>query len=138
MKNYTSQQQQKSAADFTAAMRGIKPPSSESIGSRLRRELKNVKDMQQYGLVEGSVVARLTYVLEAINSSPPSVSVIIKSITITDRSISVIGDTNSRKSTRELFDAIKKHNKLDVSEERFNAAGNRDEFVISLKTKDKK
>jgi hypothetical protein len=138
IKNYTSQQQQKSAADFTAAMRGIKPPSSESIGSRLRRELKNVKDMQQYGLVEGSVVARLTYVLEAINSSPPSVSVIIKSITITDRSISVIGDTNSRKSTRELFDAIKKHNKLDVSEERFNAAGNRDEFVISLKTKDKK
>jgi hypothetical protein len=138
MKNYASQLHQKLAEDYTAAMRGVKPPSSESIGSRLRRELKNVRDMQQYGLVEGSVVARLTYVLEAINSAPATVSVTIKSITITERSISVIGDTNSRKSTRELFDAIKKHSKLVVSEERFGTGRERDEFVVSLKIKDAK
>lgn len=138
MKNYASQQHDKLVVDYTAAMRGAKPPQSESIGSRLRRELKNVKDMQQYGLVEGSVVARLTYVLEAINSAPATVNVTIKSVTLTERTISVIGDTNSRKSTRDLFDAMKKHNKLMVSEERFNAAPPRDEFVLSLKIKDAK
>lgn len=138
MKNYVSQLHQKLATDFTGAMRGAKPPSSEPIGSRLRRELKNVRDMQQYGLVEGSVVARLTYVLEAVNNSPKTVNVTIKSITISERSISIVGDTNSRKSTRELFDAIKKHSKLMVSEERFNAEGSRDAFVVSLKIKDTK
>jgi hypothetical protein len=138
MKSYTSQLHERLNNDYTSAMYGKKLPPSESVGSRLRRELKTVKDMQQYGLVEGSVVARLTYVLEAINSSPLSVDVNIKTLTISERTISLIGDTNSRKSTRELFDAIKKHNKLDVTEERFNANGNRDEFVVSLKIKESK
>jgi hypothetical protein len=138
MRGYVSEQHDKLIADYTVAMRGAKPPSSESIGSRLRRESKNVRDMQQYGLVEGSVVARLTYVLEAINSTPATVGVTIKSITISERTISVIGSTNSRKSTRELFDAIKKHNKLMVSEERFSAGKDGDEFVVSLKIKEAK
>lgn len=138
MKNYTSQLHQKLNTDYAAAMYGKQLPSSESVGSRLRRELNRVRQLQQYGLDEGAVTARLTYILEAINSSPKSANVIIKTVTITDRTISLIGDTDSRKSTRELFDAIKKHGKLEVTEERFNAAGNRDEFVVSLKTKEAK
>jgi hypothetical protein len=138
MKNYVSQQHEKLVADYSTAMYGKKLPPGMSFGSKLRNELSRVKQLQQGGLVEGSVVARLTYVLEAINSSPPSVNMTIKSITITGRSISVVGDTNSRKSTRELFDAIKKHNRLEVSEEKFGAANTRDEFVVSLKTKETK
>jgi hypothetical protein len=138
MKNYVSQLHEKLVADYSAAMYGQKLPQGMSFGSKLRGVLNRARQLQQGGLVEGSVVARLTYVLEAINSSPPSVNMIIKSITITGRSISVVGDTNSRKSTRELFDAIKKHNRLEVAEERFNAAGNRDEFVLSLKIKETK
>jgi hypothetical protein len=138
MKGYVSELHDKLIKDYTGAMRGTNPPKSESIGSRLRRELKNVKDMQQYGLVEGSVVARLTYVLEAINTAPATVSLTVKSITISERTISVIGSTNNRKSTRELFDAIKKHNKLTVSEERFTPGKDGDEFVVSLKIKDAK
>lgn len=138
MNNYTSQLYERLKNDYTSAMYGKTPPSSESVGSRLRRELTRVKQLQQYGLDESAVTARLTYVLEAINDSPKSVDVNIKTITISDRTISLIGDTDSRKSTRELFDAIKKHRKLEVSEERFNAAGNRDEFVVSLKIKESK
>jgi hypothetical protein len=138
MKNYASQQHQKLTTDYSAAMYGATLLKGMTYGSKLRNELTRIRQHQQGGLVEGSVTARLTYVLEAINNSPPSVNLTIKSVTITDRTISVIGDTDSRKSTRELFDAIKKHSMLEVSEERFNAAGSRDEFVVSLKTKDAK
>jgi len=138
MNNYTSQLHQRLNEDYTAAMYGKTPPSSEPVGSRLRRELMRVKQLQQYGLDESAVTARLTYVLEAINDSPKSVDVNIKTITISERTISLIGDTDSRKSTLELRGAIVKHRKLEISNERLNPTGNRDEFVISLKIKESK
>jgi hypothetical protein len=50
--------------------------------------------------------------------------------------ITIVGDTNSRTSTRELFDAFKKHKMQEVTDERFSTAKNRDEFVLTLKAKE--
>jgi hypothetical protein len=136
VKGDASDWDKKLRADYSAAMYGAKPPASESIGSRLRRELNRVKQLQQYGVDENAITARLTYILEAVNKSPASVDVNLKTITISDRSITLAGDTDSRKSTRDLFDSIKSHKRLEVAEERFNANGARDEFNITLKTKD--
>ncbi len=136
VKGYASAWDKKLRTDYSAAMYGAKPPASESIGSKLRRELTRVKQLQQYGIDENAITARLTYILEAVNKSPASVDVNLKTITISDRSITLIGDTDSRKSTRDLFDSIKSHKRLEVVEERFNANGARDEFNITLKTKE--
>jgi len=133
---YASAWDKKLKTDYSAAMYGAKPPANESMGSKLRRTLNDVKKFQQTGFDENAITARLTYILEAINQSPASVDVNLKTITISDRSITLIGDTDSRKSTRDLFDSIKGHKRLEVAEERFNANGPRDEFNITLKIKE--
>jgi len=131
-----SRLQQKLNESYSAAMYGAKRPSSEPILSKLRRTLNTVKQQASGILDESSVTGRLTYVLESINNSPKTVDVNIKTITISDRLITIVGDTNSRTSTRELFDAFKKHKMLEVTDERFNTAKNRDEFVLTLKAKE--
>lgn len=131
-----SRLQQKLNESYSAAMYGAKRPSSEPILSKLRRTLNTVKQQASGILDESSVTGRLTYVLESINNSPKTVDVNIKTITISDRLITIVGDTNSRTSTRDLFDAFKKHKMLEVTDERFNTAKNRDEFVLTLKAKE--
>jgi len=121
---------------YAAAMYGAKPPASEPLVSKLRRTLNTVKQQASGIMDESSVTGRLTYILESINNSPKTVDVNIKTVTISDRLITIVGDTNSRTSTRELFDAFKKHKMLEVTDERFSTAKNRDEFVLTLKVKE--
>jgi hypothetical protein len=131
-----SRLQQKLTEAYSAAMYGAKRPPNEPILSKLRRTLNTVKQQASGILDESSVTGRLTYVLESINNSPKTVDVNIKTVTISDRLITIVGDTNSRTSTRELFDAFKKHKMLEVTDERFSTAKNRDEFVLTLKAKE--
>jgi hypothetical protein len=126
--------QTKLAEEYRGAMYGTNPPTTEAINSRLRRTLVNAKRVQE-GLGPGddkSVPAKLTFLLEAINTSPPTVDVMIQQISITDRSMRVKGDTNSRKSTLELFESIKKHPKLKFGSERMAMVGARDTFEFTI------
>lgn len=136
VKGYASEWNKKLRTDYSASMYGKEPPGSMSMGYKLRSELKRVQQLQQYGIDENAITARLTYILQAVNQSPASVDVNLKTITISERSITLVGDTDSRTSTRNLFDAIKAHKRLEVVEERFNAGNQRDEFNITLKTKE--
>ncbi len=124
----------KLADEYRAAMYGSNPPTTEAITSRLRRTLNNVRRVQE-GLGPGddkSVPAKLTFLLEAINNAPPSVDVVIQQINISERTMRVKGDTNSRRATLDLFEAIKKHPRLRFGQERMSMAGNRDNFEFTV------
>ena len=132
--SYTRAVKAKLAEEYRGMMYGVNPPTAEAVNSRLRRTLVNAKRAQE-GLGTGddkSVPARLTFLFEAINNTPASVDVAIQQIAITERSMRVKGDTNSRKSTLELFDAIKKHPKLKLGSERLGMVGARDTFEFTL------
>lgn len=126
--------QTKLAEEYRGVMYGTNPPTTEAVNSRLRRTLVNAKRVQE-GLGPGddkSVPAKLTFLLEAINASPPTVDVMIQQISITERSMRIKGDTNSRKSTLDMFEAIKKHPKLKFGSERMAMVGARDTFEFTL------
>ena len=131
---YIAEVKENLAEEYRGAMYGASPPTAEAINSRLRRTLVNVKRVQD-GLGPGddkSVPAKLTFLLEAINTSPPTVDVIIQQIAITERSMRVKGDTNSRRSTLAMFEAIKNHPRLRFGQERMAMVGNRDTFEFTV------
>ena len=124
----------KLAEEYRGAMYGANPPAAETVNSRLKRALNTAKRAQE-GLGPGddkSVPAKLTFLLEAINSSPKTVDVMIQRISVTERSMQAKGDTNSRKSTLELFESIKKHPKLKFGSERLGMVGARDAFEFTV------
>jgi hypothetical protein len=132
-KDYTTLQT-KLVEEYRGAMYGTNPPTTEALNSRLRRTLVNAKRVQE-GLGPGddkSVAAKLTFLFEAINNSPPTVEVMIQQISITERSMRVKGDTNSRKSTLDMFESIKKHPKLKFGSERMAMVGARDTFEFTI------
>lgn len=80
-----------------------------------------------------SVPGKLGSFFEALNQTPPNVDVQIQQITITERSMSIKGDTNSRSGTLAFFNQLKNHPRINVSSERLTAgAGGRDGFEITL------
>jgi hypothetical protein len=60
------------------------------------------------------------------------VDVNIEQIAITERSMRILGDTNSRRSTLDFFEAINKHPKLKKVTDSLNPAPPRDKFIITL------
>jgi hypothetical protein len=133
-KNYTKRLEKRAAADYSDAMYGRNPPAREPIVSKLQLELLNAKKIQA-GLGPGddnSPPAKLTFILEAVNNVPKNVDLKITDISITQKTMRITGDTNSRQSTLELFNAVKKHPKLKKSHENLSQKGNRDTFIINL------
>jgi hypothetical protein len=134
MNGYTTRLENKIAEEYKAAMYGQKPPPNQPILTRLRNVLRQAKQRQE-GFGSGddsSVVARLTFVLEAINKTPASVDVQVQQIAVTERSLRVQGDTNGRKSTLQLFDEMKKHPKLEVESNQLSPSPPRDKFEVTL------
>jgi len=84
---------------------------------------------------DNSVPARLTFLLEALTKTPPSVDFQVQQISITERSLRLQGDTNGRRSTLQLLDEFKKHPKLEVESNQISPAPPRDKFEIVLQTK---
>lgn len=132
--SYTRTVKSNLAQEYRGVMYGVNPPTAEAVNSRLRRTLVNAKRAQE-GLGTGddkSVPARLTFLFEAVNNTPAAVDLAIQQIAVTERSMRVKGDTNSRKSTLDLFESIKKHPKLKFGSERLGMVGARDTFEFTL------
>lgn len=120
--------------EYSAAMFGKKPPPKEAISSKLKREYKHIYDIKS-GQISGddqSVSAKLTFVFEAINKAPANIDLNIDTISITSKTIRIIGNTNGRGSTLKLFESIKKHKKLKLASKSLKQAGGRDSFTITI------
>jgi len=109
-----------------------------SVSSGLRRELVRAKQAEA-GIGPGgdkSVPAKLTFLFEALTKTPKNVDIKVQQITITERSMKVKGNTNSRSGTLAFFNEIKKHPRIKLSSERLTAgADRRDGFDITLEPK---
>ncbi len=125
---------EKSSDDYKAVMFGKSPPPVEPIHARLKREynkLQRIKTGQSFG-DENSVTARLTFIFEAINNTPQNIDVKINTISVTTKTMKIIGDTNSRKSTLALFKAINDHPKLIKGTDSLKQSGARDAFTVTI------
>jgi hypothetical protein len=133
-KNAIKQLVAKSSEDYKAVMFGKAPPPVEPIHARLKREynkLQRIKTGQSVG-DEKSVTAKLTFIFEAINKAPKNIDLKINTISVTSKTMRIIGDTNSRKSRLALFKAIEDHPKLTKGQESFKQSGNRDAFTLTI------
>ena len=135
MRGYTRGLNKKALAEYKAATFGKIPPRGMSVSSGLRRELGRAKQAEA-GIGPGgdkSVPAKLTFFFEALTKTPKKVDIKVQQITITERSMKVKGDTNSRTGTLAFFDQIKKHSRIEKSSGRLTTlADRRDGFDITL------
>jgi hypothetical protein len=118
-------------------MFGKAPPPAEPIASKLKREYNRILKIKS-GQIAGddqSVTAKLTFLFEAISKAPSNIDLNIHTISLTAKTMRIIGDTNRRKSTLALFKAIKDHPKFKVSQQNLKQSGNRDTFTITLDPK---
>jgi hypothetical protein len=119
---------------YSAVMFGKKPLAKSDPVKKLESELRRIESVRK-GLLsvtgEESISAKLTLVLEAFNKCAAQTDLNIDSITIATRTISIAGDTSSRKNTLTLFDAIRKSG-LEILQQRLDAKGGRDNFRISV------
>ncbi len=131
---YRNRLHKKFEKQYSAVMFGKRPPAKSNPVKKLAGELRHIKSVKE-GLLsvtgEESISAKLTLVLEAFNKCAAQTNLNIDSITITTRTISIAGDTSSRKNTLKLFDAIRKSG-LEILQQRLDAKGGRDNFSITV------
>lgn len=137
LQHYITQLDEKLAIEYKGCMYGQAPPAGQPIVTRLRNVLRQARQRQEGfgGGDDNSVPARLTFLLEALNKTPPSVDMQVQQISITERTLRLLGDTDGRRSTLLLLDEFKKHPKLEVESNQISPAPPRDKFEILLQTK---
>ncbi|MBN1796436.1 MAG: hypothetical protein JW804_07170 [Sedimentisphaerales bacterium] len=123
----------KFAEDYQGVMLDKKMPSKSSEAVRkLQNELRRIQNLKK-GLDVGggeSVTAKLTSLLAAFNKVAKDTNLNIEKITITDKNISVMGDTANQSSTLKFLTEIKKI--MNVESERLGTDRNRSTFTITI------
>ncbi|MEN8127773.1 MAG: hypothetical protein ABFR90_08205 [Planctomycetota bacterium] len=124
--------------EHKAVTYGKVPRKPRTVLSSLKTELNRAQRMEA-GMGPGddkSVPAKLTFFLDAVNKTPKSVNINIQKVTITERSMKVKLDTNSRSGTLALRKQINDHPRISLASERITEApGGRDVFDITLEPK---
>jgi hypothetical protein len=132
---YQRKVRDKFAADYLTVI--LNPPLSD--GFAFKDALKKLKDVKKQ--VEKSnagptaddeaAASKLTLVLDAFNKSAGQTDLSIKTVSITERSITIIGDTSSRGNTMKFFATVKSSGLAIVNETLSTEAG-RDKFRIGV------
>ena len=131
--NSIAQLEKNLVEDYRAVMYGADPPRNISLTRRLETEYMRLKKEKEGGIAdESSVPAKLTYMLEAINSIPNNVDLNVSTINLAGNRMSLRGDTDGRASTLTLFRVLTEHPKLQKVSERLDQKGFRDVFTIDL------
>ncbi len=132
--SYRNQLNDKLAANYADVMYGKKPRSGQGVVSQLDRALNEAEKLRKGISDQESASGKLTSVFSATNRCAKATQLNIDAITITERTMSVSGDTaaNQNRNTIAFFDEIKK-NKLEILTQRVGSKGNRDSFAITLR-----
>ncbi len=141
-KQTVAQLREKLDTEYRAVMFGQPHTSRESYHGKLDRVLRGLSKGTGIGTWDdNSVTSKLTFILHTFNDAMENardkykneIGLVITSMNISDRTMKIVGETNGRKETLALIDAIKKHEKLTkVSENLKSGTPNRDSFVINL------
>jgi len=118
--------------DYSAVMFGRKLPAKYPV-KKLATELRRIKK-ESGPLDKESVSARLTLVLEAFNKCAARTKLNIDSVSITSKSIRIVGDTPSLANTLKLRKALVE-TKLGNLQENLQPKGGRHSFSITISPK---
>jgi hypothetical protein len=124
----------KFAKDFSAVMFGEKMPSKTKEATRkISTALRRIKEAQKgFSLTgEEAVTAKLALVLAALNKCAATTGLNIETVTITDKMITINGNTPSPENTLKMFDALKKTG-LNVLQQRISTDGGRSTFGVTV------
>ncbi len=128
---YNEQLEERLQEQYSAAMYGKRMPRNPV--RNLERTLRRIRDVKDYQIgitEEGSITTKLIFVMEALNQQAAATNLELESVSITTKTISVVGSTSSRRNTLKLFDSIK--DKFNISQQQLNPKGGRDNFRITL------
>jgi len=126
------QQEMKEQYSTIVIGRSLNDPADflDELENEHRRVLSR-KSGQLSASGEKSVAAKLGMVLAAFNDCADKTDLNIESISISSRSIRIVGDTSSQRNTLELRRAIEKRN-LQIQKDTLKLEGGRGEFSITL------
>jgi hypothetical protein len=135
--NYRSQLRAKFTREFSAVMFGEKMPSkSKDATKKIETALRRVKEAQKgYSPTgEEAVAGKLSLVLESLNKCAATTKLNIDTFSVTEKAISVSGDTPSPDNTLKVFDAFKQTG-LNVLQQRITTEGGRSSFSVTVEPK---
>ena len=125
----------KFAKEYSAVMFGQPAPAkSKEAVTRINTALRRIKDAQKGGISltgEEAVSGKLTLVLQAFNKCAAVTGLNVDSVSITDKAITISGDTSGRENTLKVFDAMRQAG-LDIRQQSFSADGQRDSFNATV------
>jgi len=126
----------KFAKDYSDVMLGQKLPDINSAARKLGSELRRIRDAKK-GLItikgEKSISSKLTMVLTAFIKCAAQTDLNIKSVNITAKNITIIGDTSSGQR-RKFFETLRS-NGLEILKPTIEQKGGRDHFSIIVEPK---
>jgi hypothetical protein len=135
---YRGRLREKFAKEYSAAMLGQQmPDKSKEAVRRLGTALRRIKDAQKgaFSLTgEEAVAGKLAMVLQAFNKCSSAAGLNIESVAITDKSITISGDTSSPDNTLKVFEALKQTG-LNVLQQRISSEGERSTFSVTVEPK---
>lgn len=120
--------------DFSAVMFGEKMPSKTKEATRkISTALRRIKEAQKgFSLTgEEAVAAKLALVLQALNKCAAATGLNIETVSITDKMITLNGDTPSPENTLKMFEALKQTG-LNVLQQRISTDGGRSTFGVTV------
>jgi hypothetical protein len=132
---YQRKVRDKFAADYLTVI--LNQPLSDGFAFKVAlNKLKDVKrqvEKSNAGVTadDEAAASKLTLVLDAFNKSAGQTDLSIKTVSITERSITIIGDTSSRGNTMKFFATVKSSGLAIVNETLSTEAG-RDKFRIGV------
>lgn len=134
---YRTRLQKKFHKEYSAVMLGEKFPTKLNPINKLKGEVRRIESVKS-GLLsvtgEESITAKLTLVLEAFNKCAKQTGLNVESVSITAKTISIVGDTSSRQNTLKLFKAIRDTG-LNIQQQRLEQKSGRDNFRITVAPK---
>lgn len=120
--------------DYSAVMITKKFPATiKKAVTELEKELTRLMAEKGIkGAPQESISAKLTLVLQALNSCAAQTGLVIDTITVTTKTIHINGSTTSRRSTvNGVFEAMEKFG-LKVDDTRVTTEGDRDNFDMTV------
>jgi hypothetical protein len=130
---------EKFANDYAAFMFGQTiPPKSKEAVRRIGTAIRRIRDSQKGTLSLSSdeaVAGKLTLVLQAFNKCASATGLNIELVTITDKSITVSGDTSSPENTLKVFDALRQTNLNVLQQSMSSTADGRGAFNVTVEPK---
>jgi type II secretory pathway component PulL len=138
VKRYQARLREKFKKDYSAFMFGQKMPDKlEDAVRRLGTALRRIKDAQKDAFPlsgDEAVAGKLALVLQAFNKCAAETGLDIESVNITDKSVTISGETSSPEGRLTVFEALRQTN-FDILQQSMGSEGGRGTFSVTVEPK---